>query len=172
MNSRVFILQPERSHYFWKILFGTLLIPLFGAGLFLLYKVHLNRKNTEYQLSDRAITVIRPEHTSALDLTDVQSIDIEQSVTDKWFSIGTLILKSGSKTVQLMGIKDPGSISEIILTSAKRLREELEAERKSKQREPKAPPGVIDKMDYLTGLWQQGLISNEDYERERKYFGE
>lgn len=170
MNQRVFILHPERSHYFWNILFGVLLIPLFGIGLYLLYKVHINRRDTEYQLSDRAITAITPERTSALDLASVQSIDLEESATDKWFSLGTLIIKSGTKTIQLKGIKKPASISDIILASANRLRAELESERKAKQQKPPMPPGVMDKMDYLTGLWQQGLISNEDYDRERKYF--
>jgi hypothetical protein len=28
----------------------------------------------------------------------------------------------------------------------------------------------MDKINYLTGLWQQGLISEEDYKKECKHF--
>ena len=172
MTKRVFTLHPERSHYFWKILIGFLLIPLLGVGIYLLYKIHINRKNTEYQLSDRAITTITPGITSVLDLARVQTIDLEQTAADKWFSIGTLTINSDTKSVQLRGIKNPESISDIILTSANRLRAEMEETRKAKLQRPAMPPGVMDKMDYLTGLWQQGLITNEEYDKERKYFGE
>lgn len=172
MTTRVFTLRPEQSHYFWQTVTGILLIPLLGVGIYLLYKIHNRRKNTKYELSDRAITTITPNVTSVLDLANVQIIDLEQSATDKWFSIGTLIIKSESKSIRLVGIKSPESISDIIMAAANRLRAELEAERKKKLQKPKMAPGVMDKMDYLTGLWQQGLITNEEYDKERKYFGE
>lgn len=171
MEKRVFILQPERSHYFWYIFFGILLIPLLGIGLVLLYRVYQNRKNTEYQLTDSTITAITPGLTSALDLANVHSVDLEQSVTDRWFSIGSLLIKTNKKTIRIRGISDPETISDIILTAANQLRTQLETERKARLQKPKMAPGVMDKMDYLTGLWQQGLISNEDFNREKKYFG-
>ena len=47
----------------------------------------------------------------------------------------------------------------------------ITAEQVVKPREVKSDPGTIDRVDYLMGLWQQGLISNEDYQEERKKFG-
>src|SRR5690625_7780673 len=82
------------------------------------------------------------------------------------------MVRTDHRTLKLEGVKDPGSISEIIQTAAETLRSELEAARKAKDQKPEAKPGVIDKMNYLTGLWQQGLISEENLERERKYIEE
>lgn len=172
MPDRVFTLRPELPHYFWKILAGILLIPLFGYGLYLLFTVYKKRSRTEYQLSDRSITTITPGLTAAVDLANVETVDIVQKFGDKWFNIGTLMVRTDHRTLKLEGVKDPGSISEIIQTAAETLRSELEAARKAKVKKPEAKPGVIDKMNYLTGLWQQGLISEEDFERERKYFEE
>jgi hypothetical protein len=28
----------------------------------------------------------------------------------------------------------------------------------------------MERMDYLTGLWQQGLVSDDDFEKEKKHF--
>lgn len=172
MTDRVFTLRPELTYYFWKIVAGILLIPLLGYGLYLLYTVYKQRSRTEYQLTDRSITAITPTLTAAVGLANVETVKIKQSGSNRWFNIGHVIVITDNRSVKLEGIKNPGSISEIILTAAKTLRSELEAARKAKVQTPDTAPGVIDKMNYLTGLWQQGLLSEEDFERERKYFEE
>jgi len=47
----------------------------------------------------------------------------------------------------------------------------LNNNKKPKKKEPIKNPSIqTGKMDYLTGLWQQGLLSDEDYHNERKHF--
>src|SRR5690625_2468614 len=109
MPDRVFTLRPELPHYFWKILAGILLIPLFGYGLYLLFTVYKKRSRTEYQLSDRSITTITPGLTAAVDLANVETVDIVQKFGDKWFNIGTLMVRTDHRTLKLEGVKDPRS---------------------------------------------------------------
>ena len=50
------------------------------------------------------------------------------------------------------------------------LREAMMQEKKTERPEPEHEPGSMDRMDYLTGLWQQGLISDRDFDKEKRHF--
>src|SRR5690625_7880002 len=99
MPDRVFTLRPALPHFFRKLLAGILLIPLFGYGLYLLFTVYKKTSRTEYQLSDRSITTITPGLTAAVDLANVETVDIVQKFGDKWFNIGTLMVRADRKSV-------------------------------------------------------------------------
>jgi hypothetical protein len=58
----------------------------------------------------------------------------------------------------------------MILKAAEAERYRVEQQAKNKREQPQTSPGSLDKLDYLTGLWQQGLLSNEDFKREKKHF--
>ncbi len=71
-----------------------------------------------------------------------------------------------------MGQPNPENLSDMISAAirAERKRiEELNRVEVSPQEEPPSP-GTLDKLDYLTGLWQQGLLSDEDFKKEKKHF--
>src|SRR5690625_1131114 len=89
MPDRVFTLRPELPHYFWKLLAGILLIPLFGYGLYLLHTVYRKRSRTEYQLSDRSVTTITLGLTAPGDLANVETVNNRQSIGANGGRIGT-----------------------------------------------------------------------------------
>jgi hypothetical protein len=85
-------------------------------------------------------------------------------------NIGDIHLKANVTELVLTGIENPTSLLEKIDTAIAYQKEQLKANKKITAREPTHDPGTLEKLDYLTGLWQQGLINDEDYDSERKKF--
>lgn len=105
-----------------------------------------------------------------MDLAEILEIKVHQSWIDKKLKSGKLILITEHKTVDLVGIQNPYSLADMIMQAA-----EAEKVRLRKQKEIQMPPSdkapvSLDRLDYLTGLWQQGLISDEDFKKEKRHF--
>jgi len=164
-------LRPDWKRWFWGYFFGILLIPLAGIGLFVLWKVHRKKKSYIYEVTDQQIRVTGDNLSQTVDLVNIKTLDVEQNWFDKKFNLGDITLITESRTIKLLGQTNPQVLAETITTAihAERKRiEELNRVKKKPVEHP--PPGTIDKLDYLTGLWQQGLISNEDFEKEKQNF--
>ncbi len=170
MSKKQIQLRPEASRYFWNYIIAILLIPIFGIGLYLLYRIRKNRKETTYIVTDDAITAISGGLNERVDLVNIIEIKINQDYTDKKFHIGNLHILTGSRRITLNGIKNPHEMANLILKAAEAERARVAKARKVNRREPETIPGTTDKLDYLTGLWQQGLLSEEDFLKEKKHF--
>jgi len=164
-------LYPDWKRWFWGYFFGILLIPLFGIGLFVLYRVHKKRRGFRYNITDRQITATGTDLSQTVDLANVKTLDVEQNWFDKRFGIGDVKLHTETRSVTMLGQKDPQSLSDMIskaIFAEKKRIEELKTVEEETIEPP--PPGTLDKLDYLTGLWQQGLLSDEDFREEKKKF--
>jgi hypothetical protein len=172
MSEKQTLLQPEKVTYFWWFLLGVLLIPVFGAGFVIIYLKLKERNATVYKVSDRFIEVVTPEFNEKTDLANIREADVNQRWIEKRFSTGTIYLRTKSKTTELKGIKHPRRIAGIILQAAEAERIRLSEMQKTKSvRKEPASAGSIDRLETLTGLWQQGLITNEEFKAERKNLG-
>lgn len=163
-------LNPEKSAYFWQYVIAFLLIPLLGIGFYLLYRIYRRRAQTIYTISDNSINVQSELISENVDLVNILDITINQGRLDKSFNIGTLRIHTGSRSLKLEGIKNPESISNLILKAAEAERARIATAKELKRKEPETPAGSLDRIDYLTGLWQQGLLSDEDFLKEKKHF--
>lgn len=165
-------LRPSWKRWFWGYLLGILLIPAAGIGLAVLWYVHTSRQKFSYTVSDRQIRTVEKTISQTVDLANVKNLDVHQNFLDKKFNIGDVVLTTESRSVTLLGQSDPHTLSDMISrgirAELKRIEEESNIEEQPE--EESSAPGTLDKLDYLTGLWQQGLISDEDFEKERKHF--
>ncbi len=164
-------LRPDWKRWFWGYFFGILLIPLAGIGLFVLWKVHSKKNSYVYEVTDQQIRASEGNISQAVDLVNIKTLDIEQNWIDKKFDLGDVTLITESRTIKLLGQTNPQALAETISTAIHAERRRIEELNKVKKEPVELPPpGTIDKLDYLTGLWQQGLISNEDYKKEKQNF--
>ena len=171
MSEKIITLKPEHTSKFWHYLAGFILIPVFGIGLYIIYKAFNRVTKVQYTVTDRQISAQYETYRDNVDLANIIEVTVTQSRIDRYFNIGTLALKTEQKSLELFGLKEPQELSTIILQAAEADRIRIEKRnKKTKQSREETTPGSIPKMDYLTGLWQQGLISNEDFEKERKHF--
>lgn len=169
MAEKMIELQPKKSHNFWWYVLGVFLTPIL-VGFYILYTKVSELSNTHYKITDQTITSINQEYTETVDIANINDVNIHQRWIDKQFGIGSIQLVTNTRKVDLVGLENPQNLTDMILKAAEaeRYRMEQQAKKQKEKREPSHPN--LDKLDYLTGLWQQGLISNDDYLREKKHF--
>ncbi len=168
-KDRALTLTPSWTHYFWYYLFGVLLIPV-GLGLLLIWVALRRQKSLNYIITDHDITVEEGSYSQTLKLADIRSTKVRQNKTQQWFGIGNLLLEAHESSVILEGVKNPGELKQKIDLAVEYERKRIEASRQAQPKREHPKPGSMDRMDTLTGLWQQGLLSDEDYQNERKKF--
>lgn len=163
------VLNPSRKNYFWGYLFGVLMIPLL-IGVVVIWFINRKRNSIQYQITDTSISKITKEDKTQLELVNILKTSVSQTGLQKLLGIGNVKLKANVSALILEGIENPEGFLEKIDTAIAYQKEKLKASEKIKPRKPTHDPGTLEKLDYLTGLWQQGLISDEDYDQERKKF--
>lgn len=169
MAEKMIELQPKKNHNFWWYLIGILLTPIL-VGFYILYKKFTELSNTHYKITDQTITSINPNYTETVDIANINDVKIHQRWIDKQFGIGSLQLITNTRKVNLIGLENPKNLSDMILKAAEAERYRMEQQVKNQREKSQQTQYNLDKLDYLTGLWQQGLISNDDYLREKKHF--
>lgn len=168
-SNKTITLTPSWKNYFWGYFFGFLLLPVL-VGIIILWSTNKKRRNLRFEISDTSIAVIQDSDKQELSLIDILSTSVEQSKLQSLFNIGDIHLQANVSKLVLEGIENPASLLEKIETAIAYQKELIKASQKMKPKRPTHDPGTLDKMDYLTGLWQQGLISDEDYDEELKNF--
>lgn len=169
-SEKSFELQPSWKQFFWAYTLSILAIPLFGIGLIAFYYTRKKHRQIIYKISDLHITRIDDRYEHKVDLVDITNIETRQSWLQKKLHISDLVLQTSASKMVLGGLQEPGRLKNILEQAIEAEKERREQQQKTKDREPDYKPGSMDKINYLTGLWQQGLISEEDYKKECKYF--
>ena len=162
-------LTPSWKHYFWNYLWGLLTVPAFGIGLLVIWYYRTQQKKFRYTISDTAITATGEGYSQNMDLVNVTEVSVAQTWIHEKLDVGTVTLQKEGSEMTLLGIEHPERFAEMLETVITT----LQARQKKTRPEPRPAPadsGTMDRVDYLTGLWQQGLISDEDYEREKGHF--
>lgn len=170
MPKKTIELKPSYTFLFWWYLLGVLLVPLFGIGLIVLFLAYKKQSAITYEIGNQSITITDRTTSETVDLADIIEIKVQQRWIDKKLSAGKLLLITELKTTEWVGIQNPNSLADLIMQAA-----EAERARLKKQNEIPNPPSdsapiSLDRLDYLTGLWQQGLLSDEDFKKEKKHF--
>lgn len=158
-------LSPSWKAFFWSYFFGIILVPAL-VGIYLLWRTRKKQRNISYKITDRKITVVEGHVSQNIDLADIRQAE----AGEVRFGVGNITLKTKGRQIELIGLNNPGSIANSIEKAVEAELKRLESERQAKPRKVEYDPGSMDRLDYLTGLWQQGLISDEDYQEEKKKF--
>lgn len=169
MAEKMTKLQPSGKYHFWWYVIGVLLTPIL-VGFYILYKKINELSATHYEITDQTITAVSTSYTETVDIANINEVRIHQRWIDKHFGIGNLQLITNTRKVDLIGLENPKNLSDMILKAAEAERYRIEQQTKTEKKQPQTSPGSLDKLDYLTGLWQQGLISNEEFKQEKKHF--
>lgn len=164
-------LAPDWRHWFWNYAAGILLVPLFGIGIYILWRLTQKKRAIRYLITNEQIKASGPEFTQTIDLVNISDIKVRQRWIDQKFEIGTIKIDTGSRTINIIGQTAPHKLAKMIEQAVEGEKKRLAELAKVKPKEEeKAPPGTLDRLDYLTGLWQQGLLSDEDFKKEKKHF--
>lgn len=163
----------SRWAFFWSYLWAVTMIPVAGIGLILLWRVEKKRKGKAVIAESERIRIPDPDtpgEQRVLDLLVIQKIElVSSSIPGKWFGIGSLVFHVGSGEIKLDGVRNANRLRETIHKAI----EELNKSKRSSPNErvkSETIPGSTDQMNELTFLWQQGLITDDQFEQEKKKF--
>ena len=170
MSEKTIQLKPSHYHFFWWYLSGLLLLPFFGIGFILIFLAYRKQSVQTYKIGNYSIKKSDNSYSETIDLVNIQVIKVHQRWIDKKFQLGDLVLTTESKTLKLIGLQNPHSLSDLILKAAEAEKSRISATEKVASTPAKNAPESLDRLDYLTGLWQQGLLSDEDFKKEKKHF--
>jgi hypothetical protein len=162
-NKKSITLTPSWKAFFWRYFFGVILTPLL-IGIYLLVKTWKNQKSISYIISDRTITIEDGHISQNIDLVDIRQAE----AGEKKFGVGSVFLKTGGRKIELKGLENPDRISAAIEKAIEAEIKRIESEKQTQPRETKYSPGTMDQLEYLTGLWQQGLIDDSEFEAQKQ----
>lgn len=158
-------LKPSWKAFFWQYFFSAITIP-FIIGIFTFWRTWKNHHSHVYEVSDSSISFKVKGSSEKIDLASIKTVSVKKRI----LGVGDILFQTNVRELRLIGLEN----AEIIASSIEQAVEQiLLSRKKSESVSPEIPTygaGEMDRMDYLTGLWQQGLISQEDYEAEKKKF--
>ncbi|PWN06661.1 hypothetical protein [Rhodohalobacter mucosus] len=169
-NEKKIILKPSHKSLLWWYLLAVLLIPVFGIGIYLLYRFYTTHQSISYIITDHRITLKDSSVTENIDLASIVETGVFRGLNEKITGTGNVVIKTKARTATLIGQEEPGQLAELIRRAAEAERRRIEEKPEKKEKAASQNPGTLDKRDYLTGLWQQGLLSDEDFKKEMKHF--
>lgn len=168
-KEKKYILTPDWTYFFFAYLFSIITIPLI-IGIVGFYFVRKRHKSLRYTVTDIGITARDTKYRQNIDLINIEHIEIEQNWCRKKLGVGSIIIHTATTKMILLGLKKPAKIEKLIEQAVQFLKGQGQKTVPRPKAKPEYEPGSMEKMNYLTGLWQQGLISNEDFEEECKHF--
>ncbi|MEX0779162.1 MAG: PH domain-containing protein [Balneolales bacterium] len=161
-------LHPDWKDQFVRYLIGAALVPVFGIGLLIISSARNRLKETSYVISDNEITLNEQDESTSINLANIKKVRANQSSLGKRFNIGRIQLEGNEQNYELRGIENPKRIEKILLIAVETEKDRVRQKAKVKGDFPELNAGSVDKVNTLVGLWQQGLINDEEYDRERK----
>ncbi|MAO64405.1 MAG: hypothetical protein CL666_05350 [Balneola sp.] len=164
-NERSITLTPSWKAFFWQYALGILLTPVL-VGIYILWRTRKTHASIRYEITDRKITVVDGHISQNIDL-----VDIRKAIPgETQFGVGPVTIRTSGREIELVGFENPEQIALSIEKAVEAELKRLEAKKQAQPRETAYEPGEMERLDYLTGLWQQGLISDEDFENEQQKF--
>lgn len=165
-----YVLYPDWRTFLVPFVIGVLLIPALGAGIWIIYRYRRKWNQIRYRITNSEIHLRENGRETVFSLMGISSCDLQYHWPDNTFGLGNILIRHAEGTALMRGIPDPEPVASLIEQAAVSERERLKGRQQVKQTAPAYPSGTLDKQNELVGLWQQGLISEEDYNRELKKF--
>lgn len=163
-NSTPTTLYTDWRYYRKALILSILLIPFWGFGLvpllYFLVKIKLQR----YRLSADGIEF----RNTFLPFNTIKTVKVTDYRVLRSGNIGSILITSESITLVLKGIVNPSAIQVFIENRIQELKHD-EFMRKQLESNPTTQAaGTVERLNELVGLWQQGLLTDEQFHEEKK----
>jgi hypothetical protein len=134
----------------------------------LAFVYHYRRFNSEYYLvSDNSIQVVTAKNDSTISLVNITDIISRQYTWLPLTNLGEIEIHANGQKHYLKGLKDATGTAGIIKMAV----DAAVARSKQSNRPAYYQPelhaaGTLELMNDLVGLWQQGILTDEEFQRE------
>jgi hypothetical protein len=169
-EEKIYTLKPEWKYNLLPYLFSIILLPVFGLGLILYWYFNKRIAHMVYQITNDKVTVIHNESIKSIAIPEIEALSVTRTWSEQKGSLGTLHISGAGKHIALLGIDRVDDIKDALEMAIANEKLRLSQVDKTKSDYPDVKVGGLEQMNNLVGLWQQGLISNEDFKKEKSKF--
>lgn len=166
MKTSSALLQTNWRYYRKSLILGILLTPFFGVGILIIAFFIVKIRLQQYRITDKGIA----DRNTFLPFEAIESVKLSDYRVLKSGNIASLTIKSKDASITLLGIRDASATQVQIEQRAQFLRERMRMELESQARQPKYAAGNLERLNDLVGLWQQGLLTDEQFDEEKRKF--
>lgn len=113
----IYSLYPVWHSFSWHIFLGILLLPLFGVGLIVFFRVLFRRHSIKYVLMTKKIVVqtgVFTRTTESFNLNKISTMSFKQTPMQRVLKSGDVILTLPGKTISVKDITHPEKFVESI----------------------------------------------------------
>lgn len=158
------------DHYykiFQKAKWQTL---LFGYGFFVMQKLKKQLSEVSYQVFNDRIVLKDPSQNldKSLRIEDLVSVRRTQSLEQSRFGLSDLHLKTEQESAVMVGIEKGEQLEDVLIIAIEKEKRRKAMQERAKGDYTEFRVGGLENMNDLVGMWQQGLISDEDFEAEQR----
>lgn len=168
-SDEAFEFRPEWNYNLLAYIISVLLMPI-GVGLFLFFYYKSRLDDIRYVITNDSIHAYKKKGETSIQIRNVEKMYVTTNWSETMADLGTLVVEGEGKTIKMIGIRAPVEIQNAIEMARKMFKKKDEIFEKDRTWHKEVKVGGLESMDNLVGLWQQGLISNEDFEKERQKF--
>ncbi|MCC5925353.1 MAG: hypothetical protein JJU41_02230 [Bacteroidetes bacterium] len=157
-------LKTEWRYYRKLLLISILLIPVYGIGLLFLILLSVKLATMKYQISSSGVS----HGNTFLPFSSVKTVKVEDFRVLKSGNIATVVVTGNNTVLKLYGVRDASALQVKIENEVQALIERQRLEERLNRKNEPMPAGNMERLNDLVGLWQQGLITDQQYEEEKK----
>ena len=169
-EKKIYIIKPDWKYNLIPYLISLISLPVFGIGILIFIYYYYQISHIEYAILDDEITISHKGKVQRISLFDIEAVSVSKKWIERQTGLGTLHIETAETTYSLIGIKEPTDIKDAVDIALDLIRRKQIQTPKPRNYTPNIPAGGLDSMNTLVGLWQQGLLSDEDFEVEKKKF--
>lgn len=172
-KEKVAIYKTEKTAFRSAYIIAYCCIPLLGLGFYLLYRLQKRIENSAVRFFDDRIEALNNDSVVKIYMKDLQKVSKSSTKKQKKYKLADVVVESENQRIICAGIKESDADHlENVLTlaiDAEKKRRALQ-ERANVQVDKNIKLGALEHMNSLVGMWQQGLISDEDFHKEKAKF--
>jgi hypothetical protein len=167
------VYKTQKEAFRLSFILAYCCIPLLGFGFYILHRLNKHiEKSAVFFFNDR-IEAYENDTLIRLKMQNLQKVHKISTEKQKKQELADIVIKSENQKIQCRSIKESDADHiENVLTAAI----EAEKNRRALKERAKIPVdqnikiGALEHMNSLVGMWQQGLISDEDFLKEKAKF--
>lgn len=165
--AKEYILRPKLRRYWPHYLLGILTAPLAGVGIWWILRIRNRAAAVAYRVNDTGIAFERDGSASVLSLEQITMASVSAPWVARVCGLGDIHIETADgRTERMEGIDDAETVASLINAATAQAR--ANAAKRPIPPPPLAPAGSLEPLNDLVGLWQQGLITDEEYDTERR----
>ncbi len=164
------VYQTHWKNYFKDYVIAWALTPLLGVGFFLLRKLGKQLEKQTYTIFNDRIVTGSGELAQTVYFSELREVGRTQSTSQKKHGLSDITLKTDDREFVLLGLEQGEELEDVLYIAIESERRKRELREKAKGEYQQFKPGGLEQVNQLVGLWQQGMITDEQYRQEKEKY--